>query len=103
MSSSDRDRNLSKAKDNIKNLVKKLRPQIKKEYELGLRATVKSEDYYGPLKNNYPNHQKVLYSTFRLVNLEDKNAAKVQQVTGVQFQGFTNDMLEDAERKKLDK
>ena len=46
-----------------------------KEYELGLRATVKSEDYYGPLKNNYPNHQKVLYSTFRLVNLEDKNAA----------------------------
>ena len=75
MSSSDRDRNLSKAKDNIKNLVKKLRPQIKKEYELGLRATVKSEDYYGPLKNNYPNHQKVLYSTFRLVNLEDKNAA----------------------------
>ena len=75
MSSSDRDRNLSKAKDNIKNLVKKLRPQIKKEYELGLRATVKSEDYYGSLKNDYPNHQKVLYSTFRLVNLEDKNAA----------------------------
>ena len=75
MSSSDRDRNLSKAKDNIKNLVKKLRPQIKKEYELGLRATVKSEDYYGSLKNDYPNHQKVLYSTFRLINLEDKNAA----------------------------
>jgi hypothetical protein len=75
MSSSDRDRNLSKAKDNIKNLVKKLRPQIKKEYGLGLRATVKSEDYYGSLKNDYPNHQKVLYSTFRLINLEDKNAA----------------------------
>ena len=75
MSSSDRDRNLSKAKNNIKNLVKKLRSQIKKEYELGLRATVKLEDYYGSLKNDYPNHQKVLYSTFRLINLEDKNAA----------------------------
>ena len=37
------------------------------------------------------------------MDLEDKNAAKVQQITGVQFQGFTDDMLESAERKKLDK
>ena len=46
---------------------------------------------------------KALFKLSDIMDLEDKNAAKVQQVTGVQFQGFTNDMLEDAERKKLDK
>ena len=46
---------------------------------------------------------KALFKLSDIMDLEDKNTAKVQQVTGVQFQGFTNDMLEDAERKKLDK
>ena len=75
ITSDTRNKNLPKAKDQIKNFVKKLRSQIKKEYELGLNATIKSENYYGPIKNNYPNHQDVLYATFRLVNLEDKNKA----------------------------
>ena len=46
---------------------------------------------------------KALFKLSDIMDLEDKNAAKVQQITGVQFQGFTDDMLESAERKKLDK
>ena len=46
---------------------------------------------------------KALFKLSDIMDLEDKNAAKVQQITGVQFQGFTDDMLEDAERKELDK
>ena len=34
------------------------------------------------------------------MDLEDKNATKVQQVTGIAFQGLTNDMIDDAERPK---
>ena len=46
---------------------------------------------------------KALFKLSDIMDLEDKNAAKVQQITGVQFQGFTDDMLENAERKELDK
>ena len=34
------------------------------------------------------------------MDLEDKNSAKVQQITGVQFQGFDENMLDVAERPK---
>ena len=46
---------------------------------------------------------KALFKLSDIMDLEDKNAAKVQQITGVQFQGFTDDMIENAEQKKLDK
>jgi len=46
---------------------------------------------------------KALFKLSDIMDLEDKNAAKVQQITGVQFQGFTDDMIDNAERKKLDK
>ena len=43
---------------------------------------------------------KALFKLSDIMDLEDKNAAKVQQVTGIAFQGLTNDMLENAERPK---
>ena len=46
---------------------------------------------------------KALFKLSDILDLEDKNAAKVQQITGVQFQGFTDDMIEGADIKKLDK
>ena len=46
---------------------------------------------------------KALFKLSDILDLEDKNASKVQQITGVQFQGFTDDMIENAEVKKLDK
>ena len=43
---------------------------------------------------------KALFKLSDILDLEDKNSAKVQQITGVQFQGLTDDMIEAAERPK---
>ena len=43
---------------------------------------------------------KALFKLSDIMDLEDKNATKVQQVTGIAFQGLTNDMIDDAERPK---
>tara|TARA_Y100000592_G_scaffold100388_1_gene180256 strand:+ start:5294 stop:6016 length:723 start_codon:yes stop_codon:yes gene_type:complete len=46
---------------------------------------------------------KALFKLSDIMDLEDKNSAKVQQITGVQFQGFDDKMIDVAERpKKLD-
>ena len=43
---------------------------------------------------------KALFKLSDILDLEDKNSAKVQQITGVQFQGLTSGMIEDAKRPK---
>ena len=43
---------------------------------------------------------KALFKLSDIMDLEDKNATKVQQVTGIAFQGLTNDMIDNAERPK---
>ena len=43
---------------------------------------------------------KALFKLSDILDLEDKNSAKVQQITGVQFQGLTNDMIDNAHRPK---
>jgi len=46
---------------------------------------------------------KALFKLSDILDLEDKNSAKVQQITGVQFQGLTDEMIEPVEPKKLNK
>ena len=41
---------------------------------------------------------KALFKLSDIMDLEDKNATKVQQVTGIAFQGLTNDMIDVAKR-----
>ncbi len=43
---------------------------------------------------------KALFKLSDIMDLEDKNTAKVQQITGVQFQGFDDKMIDVAERPK---
>ena len=43
---------------------------------------------------------KALFKLSDILDLEDKNSTKVQQVTGIAFQGLTNDMIDAAERPK---
>ena len=43
---------------------------------------------------------KALFKLSDILDLEDKNAPRIQQITGVQFQGLTNSMIEEAERPK---
>jgi|TARA_Y100001938_G_scaffold143884_1_gene217421 hypothetical protein len=44
---------------------------------------------------------KALFKLADILDLEEKSTTKTHQVTGAVFQGFTNDMLEVAERKEL--
>tara|TARA_Y100001938_G_scaffold112730_1_gene154484 strand:+ start:2069 stop:2794 length:726 start_codon:yes stop_codon:yes gene_type:complete len=43
---------------------------------------------------------KALFKLSDILDLEDKNSAKVQQITGVQFQGLTDSMIDEAQRPK---
>tara|TARA_R110002167_G_scaffold208077_1_gene412137 strand:+ start:1784 stop:2506 length:723 start_codon:yes stop_codon:yes gene_type:complete len=43
---------------------------------------------------------KALFKLSDIMDLEDKSSAKVQQITGVQFQGFDDTMLDTIERPK---
>ncbi len=43
---------------------------------------------------------KALFKLSDILDLEDKGSAKVQQVTGIAFQGLTDDMIDAAERPK---
>lgn len=43
---------------------------------------------------------KALFKLSDILDLEDKNSPNVQQITGVQFQGFSNEQLESAQRPK---
>ena len=44
---------------------------------------------------------KALFKLSDIMDLEEKNTSKVQQVTGIQFQGFTDDMLEGDNTREL--
>ena len=46
---------------------------------------------------------KALFKLSDILDLEDKNVSKVQQITGVQFKGFTDDMIDTVDIKKLEK
>ena len=43
---------------------------------------------------------KALFKLSDILDLEDKSSAKVTQLTGIQFQGFSEDQLDKAERPK---
>ena len=43
---------------------------------------------------------KALFKLSDILDLEDKNSTKVQQITGIQFKGLTDDMIDAAERPK---
>ena len=43
---------------------------------------------------------RALFKLSDILDLEDKSAAKVQQITGVSFQGLTNEMIDEAQRPK---
>ena len=43
---------------------------------------------------------KALFKLADIMDMEDKNQTKITQVSGALFKGFTEDMIESAERPK---
>ena len=79
-------------KKELKPLLEKL--GITQEYVLeGIKSTVE-------LSEKEDTKLKALFKLSDILDLEDKSSAKVTQLTGIQFQGFSDEQLESAERPK---
>ena len=82
-----------------KAMKKELEPLLEKlgitqEYVLeGIKSTVE-------LSEKEDTKLKALFKLSDILDLEDKSSAKVTQLTGIQFQGFSDEQLESAERPK---
>ena len=82
-----------------KAMKKELEPVLEKlgitqEYVLeGIKSTIEEAE-----KDD--TKLKALFKLSDILDLEDKSSAKVTQLTGVQFQGFTNEEIENVERPK---
>ena len=80
---------------------KELKPHLK---ELGIDeryilSGIKSE---ADTADKADTRLKALFKLSDILDLEDKTTSSVQQITGVQFQGFLPDDVDKAERKALD-
>jgi len=82
-----------------KAMKKELEPVLEKlgitqEYVLeGIKSTVE-------IAEKEDTKLKALFKLSDILDLEDKSSAKVTQLTGIQFQGFSDEQLESAERPK---
>jgi len=82
-----------------KAMKKELEPVLEKlgitqEYVLeGIKSTIEESE-----KDD--TKLKALFKLSDILDLEDKSSAKVTQLTGIQFQGFSDEQLEKAERPK---
>tara|TARA_R100001082_G_scaffold64188_2_gene36131 strand:- start:11853 stop:12575 length:723 start_codon:yes stop_codon:yes gene_type:complete len=70
--------------------------------ELGINETTVLENINNIAQSSEKDETrlKALFKLSDIMDLEDKNTAKVQQITGVQFQGFDDKMIDVAERPK---
>ena len=82
-----------------KAMKKELEPVLEKlgitqEYVLeGIKSTIE-------IAEKDDTKLKALFKLSDILDLEDKSSAKVTQLTGIQFQGFSDEQLEKAERPK---
>ena len=90
---------LTKTKRIRKAMKKELEPVLEKlgitqEYVLeGIKSTAEESE-----KDD--TKLKALFKLSDILDLEDKSSAKVTQLTGIQFQGFSEEQLDKAERPK---
>ncbi|HAW79525.1 MAG TPA: hypothetical protein DCX27_07315 [Balneola sp.] len=90
---------LTKTKRIRKAMKKELEPVLEKlgitqEYVLeGIKSTIE-------VAENDDTKLKALFKLSDILDLEDKSSAKVTQLTGIQFQGFSEEQLDKAERPK---
>ena len=86
---------------------KRIKTAMKKELKPVLEGIGINEDYIlrgikseADMADRADTRLKALFKLSDIMDLEDKSAPKVQTATAIQFQGFTDDMLDTAERPK---
>jgi hypothetical protein len=86
--------------ERIKTAVKEELKPILEELDIDEKFILENIKIVAQTSEKDDTRLKALFKLSDIMDLEDKNAAKVQQVTGIAFQGLTNDMIEAAERPK---
>ena len=91
------------------NLIKtqRIKTAMKEELKPILEGIGINEDYIlrgikseADMADKSDTRLKALFKLSDIMDLEDKNAPKIQTATAIQFKGFTDDMLDIAERPK---
>ena len=84
--------------ERVKTAVKEELKPILEELEIDERFVLEGIRVEAQTAEKSDTRLKALFKLSDILDLEDKNAPKVQQITGVQFQGLTDDMIEVAQR-----
>ena len=86
--------------ERIKTAVKEELKPILEELDIDEKMVLENIKIVAQTAEKDDTKLKALFKLSDILDLEDKNSAKVQQITGVQFQGLTSGMIEDAKRPK---
>ena len=86
--------------ERVKTAVKEELKPILEELDIDEKFVLENIKIVAQTSEKDDTRLKALFKLSDIMDLEDKNAAKVQQVTGIAFQGLTEKMIEEAERPK---
>jgi hypothetical protein len=86
--------------ERIKTAVKEELKPILQELEIDERFVLEGIRVEAQTAEKSDTRLKALFKLSDILDLEDKNATRVQQVTGIAFQGLTEDMIDEAQRPK---
>ena len=86
--------------ERIKTAVKEELKPILQELDIDEKFILENIKIVAQTSENDDTKLKALFKLSDIMDLEDKGATKVQQLTGIAFQGLTDKMIDNAERPK---
>jgi len=86
--------------ERVKTAVKEELKPILEELDIDEKFVLENIKIVAQTSEKDDTRLKALFKLSDIMDLEDKTSAKVQQVTGIAFQGLTDKMIEEAERPK---
>tara|TARA_R110002012_G_scaffold194163_4_gene361986 strand:+ start:3404 stop:4129 length:726 start_codon:yes stop_codon:yes gene_type:complete len=86
--------------ERVKTAVKEELKPILQELDIDERFVLENIKIVAETSEKDDTKLKALFKLSDIMDLEDKGATKVQQVTGIAFQGLTEDMIDVAKRPK---
>ena len=92
--------NLIKTK-RVKTAMKEELKPILEELQISEKTVLSGIKYEADNADKSDTRLKALFKLSDILDLEDKNAAKVQQLTGISFSGFSDKELDTADRKQI--
>ena len=86
--------------ERIKTAVKEELKPILEELDIDAKMVLEDIKTVAQTAEKDDTKLKALFKLADILDLEDKNAPRIQQITGVQFQGLTDNMIDEAQRPK---